>query len=242
MTKSDRDALVVSHIEYAERYAVRRMRIAGVLDLEDDVRGAARLGLVRAAAKFDPERGVQFGTYAGWWIRKEVNECIAALKYAVRATKDSDVEAAAMRMGPAERRLLQRLGRTPSNDEVAEEIGAPLRLVERARAAIRPRDGAIDGCDVAGDGYRVPACHGRSPEEQADEVVTQLAINRALASLPEREADIMRRRLCADEPETLEQVGEVYGISRERVRQLQRDYLPMFERALRRELGEGWAA
>lgn len=183
----------------------------------EDIIQQGNLGLLKAAAKFDPTRECRLATYAAYWIRAEIRE------YVLRAFR-------VVRLGTtkAERRALRAYRRTKVTD--AAELAALSGLSEERVRALLPiiaaRETSLDASVV--DGSPVSerlAGTGPSPEDEAarSESVRQagVAVNVAVDHLDEREKMIVRERFMKEEPPTLQELGVRLGVSKERVRQLE---------------------
>jgi RNA polymerase primary sigma factor len=204
----------------------RRFASTG-LPLEDLVQ-EGNLGLLRAVEKFDWRRGFKFSTYATWWIRQAIVR--GAADRGVRAIRlPVHVDERVARLRRAQARLRGRLGREPSDAELAVHLDLPVgrvaRLMEIARS-VASLDGPVgDDGAVLGD---LLADEGAvDPGELAAEAVGQRALAGALRALPERERKLLIFRFGLDSgtARTLQEVGAMMGLSRERARQLERTAL-----------------
>jgi RNA polymerase sigma factor (sigma-70 family) len=216
-----RRRLVESNLRLVVAIARRHAR-AGVEPL--DLIQEGNIGLMEAARRFDPARGVRFATYAGWWIRSSMRRAVAAESGPIRLP-DRVLDAIA-RVRAAERELEQRLRRTPTLAEVAAESGLTEATVATARGAARPPveldaplsdDGDASLADVLPDHAAADPAEGLAGDDEL------AALAAALDALDERPRTVVALRfgLGDAEPATLGDVAGRLRLSRERVRQVE---------------------
>lgn len=189
-----------------------------------DLISEGNIGLMKAVERFDPSKGGKLSTYGSWWIKQSIKRALANQSKTIRlpvhlVDKISKMRRTAMR-------LQEELGREPTDDELGGELGiSASRVAQMRMAAIRPAslDAPIGDEDSNNFAEVVQDEAADTPYEQLEEKTVTRMLQEMVKTLDPREATILRARFGLDGgPErTLEEVGEKFGVTRERVRQIQ---------------------
>ena len=202
----------------------------------NDLIQEASVGLMKAADKFDPDRGVRFSTYAVWWIKASIQDYVMRNWSMVRTGSTSSQKSLFFNMRRVQARLEREaaaegreLERHTMRELIAIEVGVPLHDVEMMEGRLSGSDFSLNATQSVDDEGREWIDALEDDSEQAAETVENTHDNdtlrqwllTALSGLNDREQFIVRERKLRDEPRTLESLGTELGLSKERVRQLE---------------------
>ena len=240
--------LVTAYMRLAVAMASKYRRYGPAMN---DLVQEAGVGLMKAASKFDPDRGVRFSTYAVWWIKASIQDFVMRDWSIVRTGSTSGQKALFFNMRRVRARLEREMGADFSQGipadiraEIAEEVGATVREVELMEARLAGPDFSLNAQQAGEEGREwVETLEDESDtpdvsvERREDSARARAWLADAMSALTDRERMIIRARKFADAPRTLASLGDELGLSKERVRQLEAQALKKMRGALERKHG-----
>jgi len=253
--RDDRDEaalhrLIQAYMRLAISMAAKFKRYGAPMN---DLIQEAGLGLMKAADKFDPDRGVRFSTYAVWWIKASIQDYVMRNWSMVRTGSTSSQKSLFFNMRRVQARLEretaasgQELDAHQLRHMIATEIGVPLRDVEMMEGRLSGSDYSLNATQSVEDEGREWIDTIEDEGAQASEIVEnshdteQLRdwLVKAMGALNDRERFIVKERKLREEPRTLESLGQELGLSKERVRQLEAAAFGKMRKALEAQSGE----
>jgi len=235
------DTLVRSNLRFVVSVAKKYQNQGVALG---DLINEGNVGLIRAAHKFDETKGIKFISYAVWWIKQAILQALAEQSRIVRVPLNR--AGALHRIGRRSSTLLQELGREPTVEEIAQELELSQDEIQKT-LAISQTHLSLDAPLTPGEDNRLldylPDQDSSGPDMETWERARAVSIEEALSSLKEREARVLRLYYGLEEGKdamTLEEIGAMLGITRERVRQIKEKALVRLRHASRSRLLESF--
>lgn len=244
--------LVTAYMRLAISMAAKYRRYGASMN---DLIQEAGVGLMKAASKFDPDRGVRFSTYAVWWIKASIQDYVMRNWSLVRTGSTSSQKSLFFNMRRVRAKLERERGTgldgttaSEIRQEIADELGCPLRDVEMMEARLAGSDFSLNALQSGDEGrewvetLEDDALQPHDAVSRDSDLTTARAwLVEAMGALSGRERMIIAARKIADQPETLESLGVKLGLSKERVRQLEAQALRKMKKRLESRFGDAAA-
>ncbi len=221
--KSAAQQLVLSNLKLVVNLAYKFRKFRDVTDLLQE----GNLGLLTALQKFDPEKGVRFATYATWWIRAKIQEFIISQMSIVRFGKSRDERKLFFNMMAAIKEIQSydtdgEITKEELVQEVAKRLSVPPeKVIETMQIVSSYNDISIDQTIEDSGVKLLELKDSTNLDVEMDDQTFSYRLNKAITSLNDRERFVIWNRYMSEEPLTLQEIGDKYGVSKERVRQIE---------------------
>ena len=226
-SEAAREKMIVSNLRLVVKIAHDFKSLGVPLS---DLIAEGNIGLMKAVEKFRPDKGAKFSSYGAWWIKQSMRRAIADQSRIIRIPVQSAVKI--KRIQKASLELAEKLGRVPTEKEIADELDISVKSVLTLKGSATSNVVSLNAFFQDGEegvlGDILPDLHGFTPDESLDEGETRSYISKVIdEKLKERERLILKLRygIGGTQPKTLEEVSEIIGRTRERVRQIQHQAL-----------------
>lgn len=239
------DEIITAHIRLVVKLA-SRLRGYG-LPIGDLIQ-EGNTGLMEAANRFDPDRNVRFSTYATWWVLAAMQEYIVRNASIVRIGTTPAQKSLFFNLRKLRARLTRNTDSQMTTDErkqIAKELGVPLAAVERMEAHLARPDQSLNATIGEGESDELLdflADEAATPDMIVEDIVDGETrarwVREAMEHLTDREKEVISRRFLADRKVTLSEIGETFGVTKERIRQIEGKALSKMRRALRDRVTE----